>query len=261
MAESKKRNVVTRVVTALILAPLTVILLYWGFPYVSLLLLAVGALLSWEWSRMVPSKNETTYAVAYTAVMAAAVMLSSTEGIYWAILFGTLFVAWKAYQEKHVFLLSLGIPYIAIGIGSLMWIYRLVDFNGVLWFLILVWSVDVGGYVVGSNLKGPKLAPKISPNKTWSGLLGGMLFAAVACGLYAYCFNWVRYWNYAAIAAVLAVVEQIGDLIESAIKRKLKLKDSSDLIPGHGGIFDRVDGLIFTAPVLYLLLLYFSELF
>lgn len=261
MAESKKHNVLTRIVTALILAPLTIGLLYMGFPYATLLLLFVGALLAWEWSKMVPNGNETTCALTYCFAMATAVMLNSFYGIFLSMLCGALFLFWKTRNEKHCFLLVLGVPYIAIGIGSLMWIYQLVDFIGVLWFLILVWSVDIGGYVVGSNLHGPKLAPKISPNKTWSGLFGGMLFAAAACGFYAYELNWVRYENYALIAMALAVAEQIGDLVESMIKRHLGLKDSSNLIPGHGGIFDRVDGLIFTAPILYLLLLYFAELF
>jgi len=261
MAESKKRNTVTRVVTALILAPLTIMLLYFGEPYVSLLLLAIGALLSWEWSKMVPNKTDSVYAVLYTAVMATAVLQYSISAAGLTVLLGTVFAIWKARREQHSFLLPLGVVYITVGIGSLTGIYQLVGFLGVVWFLLLVWSVDTGGYLVGSTVKGPKLAPKISPNKTWSGLLGGMLLAAAVSGLYAYYCGWIRYWNYAAIAACLAVVEQIGDLVESAIKRHLGLKDSSNLIPGHGGIFDRVDGLIFTAPVLYLLLLYCSELF
>jgi phosphatidate cytidylyltransferase len=129
-----------------------------------------------------------------------------------------------------------------------------------LWLLFVVWAVDVGGYLVGCSVKGPKLAPKISPNKTWSGLFGGMGLAALIGWGGAYYFGWENSSFYVYLAAVLAVVEQIGDLIESAIKRVAGVKDSSDIIPGHGGVFDRVDGLIFTAFVLLLGVVLYSML-
>jgi phosphatidate cytidylyltransferase len=130
------------------------------------------------------------------------------------------------------------------------------------------------------------LAPKISPNKTWSGLVGGILLAVSVSIIFMYvCVNVVgipfydfskfRYisfsfkplqlqyeWNvnsqlfYAVMAALVAVLAQVGDLIESAIKRTAGVKDSSKLIPGHGGVFDRVDGLIFAAPFVYLFFIY-----
>lgn len=267
MAENKKHNVLTRIAAALVLAPLTIGLLYMGFPYATILLLFVGTLLAWEWSKMLAGDDETTCALTYSFAMTIAVLVNpfygvySFYGIFLSMLCGAVFLFWKTHNKEHCFLKVLGVPYIAVGIGSLMWIYQLVGFEGILWFLILVWSVDIGGYVVGSTLRGPKLAPKISPNKTWAGLFGGMLFAAVASYFYAQAFDWARFENYALIAMGLAVFEQIGDLVESAIKRHLGLKDSSNLIPGHGGVFDRVDGLIFTAPILYLLLLYFPKLF
>ena len=114
---------------------------------------------------------------------------------------------------------------------------------------------DIGGYVFGCSLKGPKLAPKISPNKTWAGLLGGIFLAVVISYGICWYFDAGAVVNaYITMAAALAVIAQIGDLIESAIKRHLGLKDSSNIIPGHGGIFDRVDGLIFAAPFALLIL-------
>ena len=117
-----------------------------------------------------------------------------------------------------------------------------------LWFVLVVWGVDIGGYVVGTTVKGPKLAPSISPNKTWSGLLGAIVFAALISVAVASVFERSDYVTFALLGGVLAVVAQIGDLLESKVKRYLNIKDSSNLIPGHGGIFDRVDGLIFAAP-------------
>ena len=167
-------------------------------------------------------------------------------------------MAWiKSGDENRRNLLVLGVPYISIGVGSVIWLYELVGFLVTFWFLLVVWAVDIGGFVVGCNLKGPKLAPKISPNKTWSGLIGGVLFSVVTSIIFCY-FIGASQHNlfYGVLAAMIAVVAQIGDLVESHIKRSLNLKDSSDLIPGHGGVFDRVDGLIFAAPLVFLLFKY-----
>ena len=119
--------------------------------------------------------------------------------------------------------------------------------------------MDIGGFIVGCNLKGPKLAPKISPNKTWSGLIGGIVLAMAVSYLYIYLV--VRddkgmHMFFVVLGGLIAAISQIGDLIESAIKRKLGIKDSSSLIPGHGGVFDRIDGLIFAAPFFYWLFAY-----
>ena len=128
----------------------------------------------------------------------------------------------------------------------------------------MVWAMDIGGFIIGCNLKGPKLAPKISPNKTWSGLIGGIVFAMVASYLYIWLLAELSVIKvddntqtfFVVLGGIIAAVSQIGDLIESAIKRKLGVKDSSSLIPGHGGVFDRVDGLIFAAPFVYWLFAY-----
>ena len=109
-------------------------------------------------------------------------------------------------------------------------------------------ATDVGAYFAGRNFGGPKIAPRISPSKTWSGLIGGML----AAGLSAIAMNWTpatsdlepTIWNYFRDGAMIAVIAQIGDFFQSWIKRKAGVKDSGNLIPGHGGFFDRADGLI-----------------
>lgn len=245
-----KSNLFKRTVTALVLGPVVIGSIFLEFPYYNFLVLTVGALLAWEWSNMAAIDKKSVYAVVYTLSMAAAVMLQSWFGILLLTALCTLLVFIKARKEEHRWILTLGVPYITIGVGSLMWFMVGLSPLAVLWLLLVVWSVDIGGYVVGCNVKGPKLAPKISPNKTWSGLIGGMLFAAAVGYGFAYAVYWQKAVYYAPIAALLAIVEQIGDLIESAIKRRVGVKDSSDLIPGHGGVFDRVDGLIFTTPVL-----------
>ena len=253
MAKTKS-NTMLRIVTALVMAPLVIAGLYFGYPYVVLMLVGVGALMAWEWSTMVPNNRPTVYAVAYTVSTAVAVMLNSWLGIILSLVFSTFLVWFKARDERYRRLLILGVPYITIGIGSLMWIYHIVS-SHILCFVFMIWATDTGGYIVGKTVKGPKLAPKIRPNKTWSGLLGGMAFSGLVCWGYAFLFG-ADDWRFAVAGALLAVIEQVGDLIESAIKRHLGIKDSSSLIPGHGGVFDRIDGMIFTAPFVYLILAY-----
>jgi phosphatidate cytidylyltransferase len=113
-----------------------------------------------------------------------------------------------------------------------------------LWVLALVWATDTGAYIAGRRIGGAKLAPRISPNKTWSGLGGGIAAAALVGAVAALWLGTSSVWLLLGVSAALAIVEQVGDLAESAFKRRFGVKDSSDIIPGHGGVLDRVDGLL-----------------
>jgi phosphatidate cytidylyltransferase len=121
------------------------------------------------------------------------------------------------------------------------------------WALALVWATDIGAYAAGRTIGGPKLAPAISPAKTWAGLIGGILLAsALAAVLYAEAGLPLRL---AVATPVLAVLAQVGDLYESWLKRRSGVKDSGSILPGHGGVLDRLDGVVPTAPVAALLVL------
>ncbi len=268
--KSKRKALAKRTCAALIMAPVVIGALWGGYPYVDILTLLVGVLLSWEWSNMIPSRKPGVYLGAYVLSLAVSVFVYSTHAIVLTIFFTTLFTFIKARKEPERFLLVLGVPYVSVGVGSLMWIYHDIfayapyNFYMTLWFLLMVWAMDVGAFIVGTNLKGPKLAPKISPNKTWSGLLGGLVLAIAVSELYFHFFAYYRFIRidqntelfFAMLGGLIALISQAGDLIESAIKRHLNIKDSSALIPGHGGVFDRIDGLIFAAPFVYWLFAY-----
>jgi phosphatidate cytidylyltransferase len=150
-----------------------------------------------------------------------------------------------------------GLAYIALAGVALLWL-RHDPGTGradVLFLLLVVWAGDIGAYLIGRWIGGPRLAPRISPGKTWSGAIGGLL-AAVAAGLLAaHVLSDAATLRAVAIAVVLGVVAQAGDLLESFVKRWLQVKDSGQLIPGHGGLLDRLDGLLATAPVAALLAL------
>lgn len=128
------------------------------------------------------------------------------------------------------------------------------DLSLLLYLLLVVWATDIGAYFTGRQIGGPKLAPAISPSKTWSGLAGGILSACVIGVVLSIFFQFPLNVSQALwMSAILAIVAQAGDLFESWMKRKAGVKDSGTLIPGHGGILDRVDGFTFSAPLLVIL--------
>ncbi|MDO9489099.1 MAG: phosphatidate cytidylyltransferase [Sphingomonadaceae bacterium] len=141
-------------------------------------------------------------------------------------------------------LLYAGLPAIA-----LIWLRDQPQGLGfVLWVLTLVWATDIFAYFAGRTIGGPKIAPKISPKKTWAGLVGGVIGAMVVGGLVA---DWANFPAplFATLSGGLAVVSQAGDFFESWLKRRVGVKDSGTLLPGHGGIMDRVDGLVPVAVI------------
>ena len=147
-----------------------------------------------------------------------------------------------------------GLAYAALSGFSLAYL-RGGDHAGLIAILFLfavVWATDILAYFVGRAIGGPKLAPSISPGKTWSGAIGGALGGLAAGLAIAAMTEWVGLWA-AAVALLLAIVAQIGDLFESFVKRRNGVKDSSHIIPGHGGVMDRVDGLVAAAFTLYVI--------
>lgn len=271
MEKTKMTSLQKRVLTSLVMIPLVIGALRSGHPYVDILVYLVGIMLSWEWSSMISNKRSNVYAVCYAFALGCSLLIFDRFFFFLMLVAITFFVYLKAKDETNRYLITLGVPYISIGVGSLFWMYFLFDAFGsipgekgsfvmTLWFILMVWSVDIGGYIIGTALRGPKLAPRISPNKTWSGLIGGVILAVAVSFIYMYIAK--NFYNlalplreqlkFSQLGAIIAFIAQIGDLIESAIKRHLQIKDSSSLIPGHGGIFDRIDGLIFAAPIVYL---------
>ncbi len=166
----------------------------------------------------------------------------------------------KTEEETNMWRI-LGLIYIILPSGSLVYIRNAA--NGadiVLWLFLVVWATDIAGLIVGKTVKGPKLAPSISPNKTWSGLIGGVL-ASMFVGLLSSVIFKESASFFIILSGILAIVEQASDLVESKFKRTFGVKDSGNIIPGHGGIMDRVDGLTLTAPVVALIMIFSSTVF
>lgn len=159
----------------------------------------------------------------------------------------------------------IGVFYILIPVYSVIKI-RLLDGeqNGeqiLLWMFAIIWSTDIMAFFIGKSFGGPKIAPHISPNKTWSGAVGGLITSAIIGVISASVLFKGSIVFFIAISVILSIIEQISDLIESKIKRTFGVKDSGSIIPGHGGVLDRLDGMILVAPAVLLLLIFFKNNF
>jgi phosphatidate cytidylyltransferase len=155
-------------------------------------------------------------------------------------------VAAQAREERGIWVV-LGILYIAIPCLALVWLRQRVPFGleAVMWLFSVVWATDSAAYLAGSVFGGPKLAPDISPSKTWTGAVAGLAAGVVATIAFAQALGGFADPAFVAAGAMLSLLTQCGDLAESSLKRTFGVKDASDLIPGHGGALDRLDGMIF----------------
>jgi len=182
-------------------------------------------------------------------------------GLVWALLLTLMVIVmaaeWvglcrsrnSAYPFKRAGLLLVGLFYIGPAFFCLILLRQgSAGLRNILYLAIVVWAGDIGAYLVGRLVGGPRLAPRISPGKTWSGAIGGTL-AAILGGAAA---GFEHPLRAAALALALSVIAQAGDLLESALKRYFGAKDSGWIIPGHGGLLDRLDGVLTAAPAAFL---------
>jgi phosphatidate cytidylyltransferase len=165
----------------------------------------------------------------------------------------------KTAQDKQKWHL-IGFFYILLPIAAILQL-RDIDPGIVLWVFAVIWVTDIFAYFAGKNFGGAKMSPNISPNKTWSGLIGGVLASMIIGFLSSFMFVAGNILFFTIISGFLALLEQGGDLLESKVKRTFKVKDSGNIIPGHGGVLDRLDGLVLVAPTVLLLVWFFSEKF
>lgn len=176
--------------------------------------------------------------------------------------FVLIFIA-SLYQKRSlafndIGLTTLGILYACVPFLffiSLGFITGTFNFYIPLGFLIILWANDTGAYLSGRSFGKRKLFERISPNKTWEGFIGGVLFAMlIALNLERY-FGSLQKWEWITMAAIIGVFGTLGDLVESMLKRSLNVKDSGNILPGHGGLLDRFDGLLLAAPLVFIFLL------
>jgi len=255
---SEGRALLVRILSASVLVPVAVACIWFGGVAFTAMVVLFAALMVHEWDRLVGASGPLF--ILQAVVVLGAVLAQPLYGINHALLgfaIGLAVLVAVAAARRRRWMWSLaGAVYVAAPAVSLLWL-RGGSQDGILlvaWLFVVVWMTDVGAYVAGKSLGGPKLAPRTSPNKTWSGLIGGALAAAAAGTGLVWAVDGAYSLIMVAIGGFLfAVLSQISDLVESAVKRHFHVKDSGSIIPGHGGVLDRVDGLVLTAPALALI--------
>ena len=244
--ESGSRNLVMRVIAALILAPLAIAIAYaGGWLWILLVTLAVIGLYV-EWltivglAREMPVVVSGIAALAVTGLCLAIGRIDAASGV---LAIGLAAVALLTRERRNW--TAAGFFYAAAAemASVLVRLDSVKGFVALIFVLLIVWVTDIGGYFAGRGIGGPKLWPRVSPKKTWAGAAGGFAASlAVAFGFAA--FDLGKTGALLLLSAVLSVVSQLGDLFESAVKRRFGVKDSSHIIPGHGGLLDRLDGFV-----------------
>ncbi len=247
---TKWSDLAVRTASALVLGPIAILCLWQGgWPWRFLLLAALVGL-SAEWRSLARIGGRARENYIFWGTVTAACLVAVSQHF----LIGCTIVAAGAIALLAVagWFAAAGLPYIFLGGLALLWLRTqpVHGFADTLFLIAVVWGTDIGAYLFGRICGGPKMAPQISPAKTWSGALGGLGVGGVA-GIV------IAGGHFAAVPAalLLSVAAQAGDLLESAIKRRLGVKDSGWTIPGHGGLFDRLDGFLAAAPVAVILAL------
>jgi phosphatidate cytidylyltransferase len=250
-----------RVLSALVLAPLGLAAAWFGPPLLSVVVAIAAGLMAWEWGRLcrIGTPILTGIVVIVVASVIAATLGIPRIGLAVAVL-GSIAAAVASRGSGEAVLVGCGMLWIAVPSMALIWVALDPDAgvgrNTVLWILAVVWATDIGAYAAGRTFGGARLAPRLSPNKTWSGLIGGVVCAAAAGVVVALFVDSTIIVTISLLSGILAVVAQIGDLAESMAKRHFGVKDSSGLIPGHGGLLDRFDGMLTVIPAVALLSLF-----
>jgi len=253
------RNLKLRIFSGAVLAAVAFLLAYAGPLPFAVLILVCALVISWEWGRLVRGATFDLGFFVHAIAVTAAIVLAGAG--YAALAIAALVIAAitliPLYVGRGARLSALGVFYVGLPAVALLWLRsdEPFGFTAVLFIFAVVWSSDTAAYAAGRSIGGPKLWPRVSPNKTWAGLVGALCAGSAAAAVFTVLEPEAGPVRLILIGAGLALVAQAGDLAESALKRLFNLKDASDLIPGHGGFMDRMDSIVAAAVAAALLAL------
>ena len=239
------RNLTMRVLAAAVLAPAAIAIVYaGGWLWAALVTLAAIGLYV-EWLTIVDTRSPRVMAAGIVTLFGAAVWLGVGRigATYVIVVLGFIVAALLSPHRRGWTALGGCYAFSALTASVLLRLDQVWGFTALMFVLLIVWVTDIGGYFAGRGIGGPKLWPRVSPKKTWAGAIGGFaLSLAIAAGFAG--FGLGRAGPLLLLGAVLSIASQLGDLFESAVKRRFGVKDSSQIIPGHGGLMDRLDGFV-----------------
>jgi phosphatidate cytidylyltransferase len=247
-------NLLMRVITALVLAPAVIAMAYAGGWLWSALMTLASIGLYVEWLTIVGEARWTRVVASGAAALAMAglfLALGRIEASLGVLMLGLVAVAALTPVRRIWAITGFGYAAAAELASILVRLDPKMGFTALIFVLLVVWVTDIGGYFAGRGIGGPKLWPRVSPKKTWAGALGGFAASlAVAAGFGVLDPNktdpqlMLKMTSLLLLGSVLSIASQLGDLFESAVKRRFGVKDSGHIIPGHGGLLDRLDGFV-----------------
>jgi phosphatidate cytidylyltransferase len=245
-ADQGSRNLLMRVAAALILAPVAVAVAWLGGWLWTTLVTVTAIGLYVEWLMIVGVARETrvvTSGAVALAISGLCLAAGRIDASLLALALGLAAVALLSPERRSW--IATGFFYgAAAQISSvLVRLDQTYGFAALMLVLLVVWVTDIGGYFAGRGIGGPKLWPRVSPKKTWAGAVGGFAASLVIAAGFA-ALGLGKTGPLLLLGAVLSIASQLGDLFESAVKRRFGVKDSSHIIPGHGGLLDRLDGFV-----------------
>jgi phosphatidate cytidylyltransferase len=239
-----------RTLSSAILIPAILLDVWLGDIWFHLLVALLAVMMAYEWCNIVHDRSSAQFALHTAGALCGAFLTLALDWpatlVFLAVI-SLLSVGLAVGQQRKLSLWVLvGVPYVGLPAMAFV-VLRGGNHAGMLtivWLLVVVWAADICAYFTGRLIGGPKLAPIISPKKTWAGLWGAVTGGAAAGLMMGHWADSAGLLFPVVLGGFLAVIEQLGDLFESALKRRYGLKDSGRLIPGHGGVLDRVDGLV-----------------
>jgi phosphatidate cytidylyltransferase len=240
------RNLMTRVASAVVLVPLAIAAAWAGGWYWTALVTLCAIGLFVEWLMVTGAAGNAPLLVTGAAMLAIAAPFLALRNVDIALLVLALGVVAVAFRSSTPRSWAIGgfLYAAAAQVSSIVVrLDRSEGFIALVFILLVVWCTDIGGYFAGRAVGGPKLWPRVSPNKTWAGAVGGFVASLIVAAGFAM-NGFGKIGPLLLIAGALSVASQLGDLFESAIKRRFGVKDSSHIIPGHGGLLDRLDGFV-----------------
>ncbi len=249
-ASIERRNLSRRVASGAVLGPLAMALAYIGGAPFAVALAAAGVIAFGEWLRMVAGGGRSILCLLPALILPAYWLAGPAAAAAAIIALACVVALYYRHPARHPLLSGFGAPYVGATVLGLIWLRDRPDgWSLVLLVFLIVWASDIGAFFVGRAIGGPRLAPRISPNKTWAGFGGALIASASAAAAWALVFgHTARPAAAIGLGLLLSLVGQAGDLFESAVKRRFGVKDSGGLIPGHGGALDRIDALLVAAP-------------
>lgn len=248
-----------RLIAGAVMAAVALALAYAGTTPFAVLVVGVALVMCWEWGRLVRGEEFGPALIVHgLAVAAAGVLVLGGLPVFGlvALAIGGVVMLSMPFGPRRL-MSAAGVAYIGLPVVALLWLRAdpALGFAAVLFVFAIVWGSDIGAFAAGRGIGGPKLWPQVSPNKTWAGLIGGLTAGLVAGIIFAQFIAGTTSAGLAGTGLALALVAQMGDLAESALKRRFGIKDSSALIPGHGGVMDRADSMVAVSIAVALLAL------